>query len=191
MNAWLDNQNLYGDDKRWVVRFAPRVLTAPSKRKRLLELFPDGRTISVVRDPVTWFASARVWSNWNEWAVASAAMEEWIESTEAILQRYEEAPDTTAIVTFEDLVKGTAKTMRRLCRFLGLRWREELAVPTFNCLPIRPNSSFPAQRARVVQEPLERARAISTEDRAFIEAKARPLYDRVATVARAGRGDGT
>jgi hypothetical protein len=61
-NAWLNNQNLYGSEKRWIVGFTPRLIGRPNKVALFRRLYPDGRIISVIRDPVSWFASARRWS---------------------------------------------------------------------------------------------------------------------------------
>ena len=57
-NGWLDNQHLRGREKRWVVAFSPR--RAWNERlDKLFELYPDGRLISILRDPLSWYSSAQ------------------------------------------------------------------------------------------------------------------------------------
>src|SRR5207253_5548814 len=57
-NAWLDNHNLYGADKRWVVAFSPWLATEADDRTRFFTDYPEGRLIRIVRDPCGWYASA-------------------------------------------------------------------------------------------------------------------------------------
>ena len=49
-NAWIDNQNLFAPEKRWVTAFAPRVADSPRKLARFAELYP-GRTARVGGPP--------------------------------------------------------------------------------------------------------------------------------------------
>ena len=57
-NGWLDNQNLYGEDKRWVTAFAARTTMFPGNVEKIFADYPDGRIISIIREPVGWYASA-------------------------------------------------------------------------------------------------------------------------------------
>jgi len=57
-NAWLDNANLYGYDKRWIIGFRGK-LAQGDGHLRFFETYPDGRLIACVRDPRGWFASTR------------------------------------------------------------------------------------------------------------------------------------
>jgi hypothetical protein len=57
-NAWLDNQNLRGAEKRWVVAFSPRRAWGDGL-ETFFRIYPDGRLISILRDPLSWFSSAQ------------------------------------------------------------------------------------------------------------------------------------
>ena len=172
-NGWLDNRNLRGPTpKRWIVAFSPSALTNPRKRERFDELYPDGRVISIVRDPVSWYASAKRWSP--RWERREDAIAAWTEA--ALAARDWHARGRVILVTFEHLLGETQATMRDLATRLGIEHAPELETPTINGLPARANSSFPSDEApRVSDEPLARGRD-DAQDAAWIEREAGALY---------------
>lgn len=181
-NAWLDNGNLLQEPKRWVTGFQPRVL-ASEALGHFWDAYPDGRLISIVRDPAGWFASARIWST--EWRQAEGAMQAWEESTRAAMAVAEERDEQVLLLTFADLVAKTEKTMRRVVRFLGLPFSPTVLVPTFNGLPIRANSSFAGSSTQVSREPLNRARAsLDRADRDYIGRHSQALYEEFVSFQR-------
>jgi hypothetical protein len=194
-NGWLDNQNLYGRSrKKWVTAFTPRLIApgrprsdrAPSMHRleSVRAVYPDGRLISVVRDPVTWYASARLWSHHGEWEKRERAMHTWCDSVQqALTLREQDGEEFIVLVSFEALLKRTSVTMGLLARHLGIRPTDDLQTPTFNGMPIRANSSFAAGRARVSSEPLERAKDVSAEDVAYIRDRAWDLYESALAVS--------
>lgn len=60
-NAWQGYGNMAGS-KRWLVGFEPGVPRSIRRREAIRRLYPDGRAVSIVRDPWSWYASARRWS---------------------------------------------------------------------------------------------------------------------------------
>ena len=56
--AWLNNQNYYGR-KKFIVAYMPAMGIVKENMASFFEVYPDGRLISVVRNPKSWFASAR------------------------------------------------------------------------------------------------------------------------------------
>jgi hypothetical protein len=194
-NAWLDNQNLYGRSrKKWVTAFTPRVIApgwtragrSPSMRKveRFRELYPDGRLVSVVRDPVSWYASARLWSNRNEWGRVEEAIEIWCASVQQALTLFEQqGEDFIVLVSFQDLLKRTNETMNSLGKYLRIRPSRELHQPTFNGMPIRANSSFTAGPPRVSSAPLDRGDQVPADEAAYIRERAWDLFERAEAVA--------
>jgi hypothetical protein len=186
-NAWLDNQNLYGyERKKWVTAFMPRLLAPgkpgrPNVRKleRFREIYPDGRLISIVRDPVSWFASARAWSSRGEWTDRDEAVEAWCASAQrAVTLRESEGEDSILLLAFEDLLVHTGATIRLLAKRLGIQPTGSMMLPTFNSMPIRANSSFAAGHVGVNREPLERGKELSADDAAYIRDRAWDLYER-------------
>jgi hypothetical protein len=181
-NAWLDNQNLYEQQKRWITAFAPRLSMNPRYRGRLKELYPDGRLISIIRDPRSWYASAREWSL--EWHRLETAIGYWREAAELTLELHEELDGRFHVLTFEDLVARTPATMRALAKALGLRFTSQMCEPTFNRMPIKANSSYAVEDTSVMKRPLTRYRdVLESRDIAKIESLAGDLYTRVARLA--------
>src|SRR5262245_45381826 len=77
-NAWLDNQGLRTEQKRWVVAMAPRLLWGESG-PRFFADYPDGRAIVPIRDPVPWYASVSKFKR--EFEEVGRAMELWLYGT--------------------------------------------------------------------------------------------------------------
>ena len=55
--AWINNQSTNGQ-KKFVTVFTPRLSTLKANMEFFFEIYPDGRLISLVRDPKNWFQSA-------------------------------------------------------------------------------------------------------------------------------------
>jgi hypothetical protein len=176
-NAWLDNQNLYGDDKRWVTAFAARTAVAPANREAFFADYPDGRLLGIVREPASWYASASRYQP-SRYGDVADAMPAWRESVEALLDARERHGDRVRLVRFERLVAEPAAVMAELCEYLGLELPPVATVPTFNGRPIRANSSFPVTGTGVLAEPARRGGGLGPEVQQAVQEQAGDLYDR-------------
>jgi len=191
-NAWLDNRNLYEGDKRWVTAFAARLSHHPESVEGLFDTYPDGRLISIVRDPRSWYLSARGYRDIDpserrerDYGTIEAATALWVESSKAMLAARELYGDRFRAVVFEDLLTEPEATMRSLAAYLGIDYDPILIRPTFNGLPIKADSSFAVTGHGVSSEPLTRWRSrLQPEEIAYIEEHALPLYERVVEGAR-------
>ena len=56
-SAWINNQNRNGD-KQFITAFTPRLTMIENNMEAFFSVYPDGRLISIVRDPRNWFPSA-------------------------------------------------------------------------------------------------------------------------------------
>ena len=179
-NAWIDNQNLYTPTpKKWVVCFEPRAIFSSKFRDCFDRIYPDGRVISVVREPASWYVSARNWSL--DWHGVAPAMHEYTEKIQELLRIKEEWGERLAIVEFKDLVQQPADTMRGLHAWLGVPTPAEPPVPTVNGLPIGANSSFKIKDKGVVRDPLKRGRNhLAKAEQRQIEKLSGDLMQRVA-----------
>jgi hypothetical protein len=176
-NAWLDYENLRTGEKRWVVGFEPGVARSPSRRTAVRNVYPDGRVVSIVRDPWSWYASARRWEP--RWADREAALDHWCSVAGGTLnwRRKGKKRREVKIVTFEKLLVETEETMRRIASWIGVEFRPELTRPTFNGRPIKANTSFSDVQTEVSTAPLDRAQGeLSAEEVDYIEARAGELY---------------
>jgi len=176
-NAWLDYQGLY-QPKRYVVGFMPRLSSESASVERFFRDYPDGRLVSVVRDPKAWYVSLRA-KKPHERRDPRDSIGRWKRSTQAALDNLERYGSRVRVIRFEDLVGDTEATMRGLADFLDLPFHEVLTRPTFQGLDIRANSSFSNASQGVIDGPLQRSKELSPDDRALIEAETAALYERV------------
>jgi hypothetical protein len=190
-NAWLDNHNLYGPPKKWVSAFAARLNANARSVQAFFDTYPDGRLVSIVRDPRSWYLSARRYLEVNpspgrtrDYGDIETAVRLWSESTEAMLAARETYGERFYLLTFEGLLADTESAMRGLAEYLGIEWRPSLVEPSFNGLPIKADSSFQVKGHGVNREPLQRFRELLTpEEIAFVDERATPLYERAAELS--------
>jgi DNA uptake protein ComE-like DNA-binding protein len=179
-NGWLDNQNLYGAEKRWVVAFSPRRAWGEGLGK-LFELYPDGRLISILRDPLSWFSSAQ---GRDREADAGELLEHWRRSAHEMLQAGRRYGDRVCIVRFDELVLDTEAAMRRLAAFLEIDFDQRLTTPTFNGYPVGANSSYEVRSTGVVTDPVERYKELlSAEQQEQIRDQCEELHLQVLALA--------
>jgi hypothetical protein len=180
-NAWLDCQGLWELPKRWLAGFCPRLAWGESRARWRVD-YPDGRLVTIVRDPRGWYASAR--SHKQRFGGPEDAVAEWLHGAEEIAAAKRELPDRVFVVTYEGLVLDTEGTMRALAAWLGIDWARSLLVPTFNRRPVPANSSFDMPAGGVRTESLHRWRVeLGDAERALIEERALPAYRNLSSMA--------
>ena len=178
-NAWLDHGR--PSEPRIVTGFEPSAIVHSQRLRCFHELYPDGRLVSVVRDPKSWIVSAaRRNTRYRDRTVAIAT---WRDAVESALTLREQRPDAVAIVPFEALVGETETAVRALAGFLGIEFGDELLTPTFNGQPTKANSSFPVDHSGVIGAPLERRNQLPAEDAAEIDRALGELYERALEAA--------
>jgi hypothetical protein len=183
-NAWLDNQNLRGGEKRWVVAFSPRRAWGDGLDK-FFELYPDGRLMSILRDPESWFTSAQ---GRDPEADPEALIGQWQRSTREMIEAKERYPEPVSVVRFDELVRDTEATMRALATFLGIDFDPVLAIPTFNGYAVGANSSFEVSGTGVVTDPVERYKEIlSASQRKRILGETQELHEQALALVKAPR----
>lgn len=138
--AWLNNQNYYGS-KKFIAAYSSRIEMAGENTESFFDVYPDGRLISLVRNPESWFASAR--KRWpGKYADGGQAVNAWNRSAQAILWNRERYGDRVCLIQFEDLVSKTEAVMRFLAEFLTVEFDDILLEPTFNTFKRKASSVF-------------------------------------------------
>lgn len=184
-SAWQSRQGA-GGAPSWVVGFEPGAIANAQRMDRFAANYPDGRVISVLRDPWTWFVSARRWSK--RFAHVDVALSSWRRSIEQALVHHEERPGWIALVSFDDLALRPGSVLERLCGFLDISFDETLVVPTSNGQPIGDNSSFGAFGGVISTDPVLQRRSLLSDDLAsVIEESAGPLWQRALDVLESQR----
>jgi hypothetical protein len=179
--AWLNNQNNYGQ-KSFITAFTARLAMTKGNMKSFFEIYPDGRLISIIRDPKNWYPSAvrhkpRVCRGIRD------GVDLWKKSAQAMLRNKDRYGDRVCILTFEDLITKTKSVMHYLAEFLGVRFDDVLMIPTFNKYPIRANTSFEVEKNGIIRSTLERYKTLAREELEFIESTSKDLYGQVLSLA--------
>ena len=179
--AWLNNQNSSGP-KKFITAFTARLSMSKDNMDSFFEVYPDGRLISLLRDPKNWYPSAirhkpKICRDIEE------GVELWKKSARAMLLNKERYGDHVRILTFEDLITTTSSVMRYLAEFLEIEFEDILLEPTFNKYPIRANTSFEAEKNGIVESTLNRYKTLTKDELEFIESMTKELYAEVLSSA--------
>lgn len=184
-NAWLDYQNLHARDARLVVGFVPRLVGVADSVDRFFRDYPEGRLISIVRDPCSWFVS---WQRKKpeERPHPESGMPRWKASAEGMLRNRERYGERVRLLRFETLLSETEPTMRGLAEWLGLDFDPILLRPTFQTIDIGANSSDRVEEmAGVLASPLARSSQLPETHTHYIREQTLALYERVLAVTDA------
>jgi hypothetical protein len=165
--AWLSNQNYY-NPKKFVTAYTRKLVLTEENMGSFFEVYPDGRVISLVRDPKSWLPSAR--KRWPEsYADIGQALSAWNDSAQEMSLNRERYGDRVCMITFEDLVSKTRAVMLYLAEFLGIEFDDIFLVPTFNTLPLEVNTSFQGEDHGMRNSHLSRKEAVTAEELNTIE----------------------
>lgn len=137
--AWLDYQN-HGLDKKFVTACSPGLSMQNQAGNNFFEIYPDGRLIFIIRDPVHWFAAASRYEPLIYGDIESA-LGHWKKSVRGIMEAMERFGDRVCVIQFESLIDQIESVMRHLAKFLGISYEEILLKPTFNGIPMQPDES--------------------------------------------------
>ncbi len=176
-NSWLDNHNLYTGPKKIITGFTPRLSMNPDDRAKFFTVYPDGKLLTMIRNPKAWFVSARKHAP-RKYGNIGSAMGLWNRSAEAAIDAKAEYGDSVFVLSYEELVSETEGMMRRLAAYLGIDFHPILMEPTFNAFPIKADSSFPVAGHGVITEPLFRHEELSKEEQSAIEQHTDAIYKR-------------
>ena len=179
--AWLNNQNSTGQ-KRFITAFTARLAMRKGNMESFFGVYPDGRLISLIRDPKNWYPSAirhrpRVCKDIRE------GVDLWKKGAQAMIWNIERYGDRVCIITFEDLITKTKSVMRYMAKFLEIKFNDILLIPTFNKYPIRANTSFEAEQNGIIDSTLNRYKTLTEEELEFIESMSKELYGQVLNLA--------
>ena len=179
--AWVNNQNRHGS-KKFVTAFTPRLAFMETNMASFFKAYPDGRLISVVRDPKNWFPSANR-HQLEKYGEIAKALGQWNESARSMVRNKKRYGDRVCIITFEDLIQRTQSVMHYLADFLNIQFDDILLTPTFNKIPIKPNTSFKLENPGIMISALERYKTLSRKELNIIEELTGEEYAQVLSTA--------
>ena len=150
-SAWLDYQCRYGP-KRFVTGFTSMVALEPESIRRFRQVYPDGWLISILREPLSWYASVKQRALTDKKAKRSPKKRlyggfddieaAYLDNIKAARDNAELFGDRFILLDYQTLVADTETTMQALAARIGLDWHSSLTRQTFNGMPIQPNTSF-------------------------------------------------
>ena len=175
--AWLNNQNTSGN-KKFITAFTARLAMRIDNMESFFEIYPDGRLISIVRDPKNWFPSA-IRHDPVKYGDMRSALGLWRESTQAMTRNREKFGERVCIIKFEDLVSRTEPVMRHLAYFLDIQFDEILLTPTFNRSSIKANTSFEMKQSGILNSTLTRYKTLTDEELEIIDKMTKEEYQKV------------
>jgi hypothetical protein len=153
--AWLDHQRRYGP-KRYVVAFTSMLALAPASMAQFRQVYPDGWLISIIREPLGWYASIKQRSSGAEklkstqrhYAGPEEAEAAYLSNVQAIHDNRALFGDRFLLVDYDALVSDVETTMKAVAGRIGLDWHPSLTNQTFNGMAIQPNTAFNGEGAR-------------------------------------------
>ena len=178
-NTWLNYQNNYGP-KKFITGFTPRLAMVSKSIEAFFSVYPDGRLISIIRDPKNWFPSAhRHNDKKRKYEDIENALRQWIDSAQAMIQNKKNHGPLVSIIRFEDLIRNTEAVMHHLTEFLDIEYDDILLTPTFNNAPIAANTSFKLDNTAIVTSTLNRYKTLSQEELRIVNDMTGDQYQRV------------
>jgi hypothetical protein len=185
--AWLNYQNCCGQ-KKYITAFTARLAMDKKNMESFFEVYPDGRLISVIRDPKNWFPSALRHNEFikrDKYADMKLALSQWRESALATIWNKETYAERVCIIRFEDLIGKTEAVMRFLAGFLDIEFDGSLLIPTFNRFPIKANTSFESEQHGIMKSTLTRHETLSKEELEIINNATQEEYQEILNLISA------
>jgi hypothetical protein len=179
--AWLNNQNFYGP-KKLITAFTPRLSMMEENMQCFFDIYPDGKLISITRDPKNWFPSAcrhNAKIKRTKYLDIELALNQWKECAQAMIRNKNKYGDKVCIIRFEDLISKLESVVRYLAKFLNIEFNPILLKPTFNEFPIAANTSFNPEKPGIMISTLSRYKTLTQEELNMIEKKAEDTYQQV------------
>jgi len=177
--AWLNNHN-GGPGKKYITAFTPRLGARLENIRSFFSVYPDGRLISIVRDPMNWYPSARGHETAkNKYADIRKSLAQWNENALAMVRNKREFGASVLLIRFEDLVGKTEAVMRGVAEFMQIEYHSILLEPTFNKAAIKANTSFRHEDGRILAGTLQRHERLTVEERDVIAATTADVYAQV------------
>jgi hypothetical protein len=184
-NAWIDYQGLYRDpiSVKYCAAFIARLACDVSNIDKFFNDYPDGKILTIVRDPISWFASARkhlpnVYRNLNE------SVTLWKQSASSSLNIIEKYPNKAKLLIFEELLMQPQKIMKMVSDFVGIEFTNTLLIPSFNGMMIKANSSFQAKSFGINKEPFDRRSYLESKEIEDISINCSELYNKAVSVSK-------
>lgn len=154
-NSYLSyNDKKKINKKKIISAFLPRFILKKKNIKIFFQLYPEGKIISIIREPLSWLASATKHSS-TTYSNPNKSLTLWLKSAKFSYEN-KNKDKNILIFTFEELVGNTPDTMKKILKFLNLKFERTLLFPTFNGKKILSDSSFKLVEGKIDKDTLNR-----------------------------------
>ena len=152
---------------RYVVGFLPRLALNPRHVAKFFQDYPDGRLVSIMRDPADWFVSRRAHTKEGEvrYGEIEEEMAVWNRMAENISTYESTYGERFLLLSFKELVTDREGTIRRVCEWCGIDFDLCLLDQTFDGKQINPNTNFRDPPGQLTDAVLERKNLLAEQDR--------------------------
>ena len=146
----------------------PRLASRPQSIAGFFRDYPDGRLISIIRDPADWFASRRAHTKNGEvrYGDVRGEMTLWNQMAAQAFHYIKDHGDRFLLLSFKELVSDRDTTMRRISAWSGIDFDPSLLSQTFDSKSIHPNTNFNDPPERLTEAVFERKQSLTDEERA-------------------------
>jgi sulfotransferase family protein len=151
----------------YVAGFVPRLASRSESVASFFNDYPDGRLVSIIRDPADWFASRRAHTKLGEVRYGDVREEIalWNQMAARALQYRKDYGDRFLLLSFKELVSDREGTMRRICAWSGIEFHPSLLSQTFDGKLIHPNTNFDDPPERLAEAVLDRKQRLTDDER--------------------------
>ena len=181
--AWVNNQNVIGE-KKFVTGFTPVLANVATNMESYFEIYPEGRLISVIRDPKSWYRTAKR-GNLDRYGDIRQAIGEWNESAGGMLRNKERYGGQVCIIRFEDLTSRTEALTRYVAEFLDIRFDDILLTPTFNKIPLKSSRVCKFEDHKIMSRAFSSNKDLAQEELKIIDEMTGGVYEQVLERATA------
>ncbi len=176
-NAYLNyNHSNFYDAYKFISVTIPGLTTNLNSIKGFLNDYPEGKIFVLIRDPFLWWNSARKHTKRLE-KYGLSRYEKSLENTKLACHEYK---NNVFALSFDNLVKDTDNSMRKLLRCAGLEFNKISLYPSNFPYYAMDNSTFgPKKTKTILKEKLDRDLDLPEVDQNFIQKNIYPLYQEV------------
>jgi len=154
-------------DAVFVAGFVPTLAIHRESVAGFFEDYPDGRLISIIRDPADWLASRRAHTKQGvvRFDDVGKEMGLWGQMAGNALRYQRLYGERFLLLSFKELVADREGTMRRICAWSGIDFDPSLLDQTFDGRPISPNTNFDDSPERLADAVLDRKERLADVER--------------------------
>ena len=161
--AWPGGQTV---NPRYVAGFIPSMAQSPASIANFFSDYPDGRLITLIRNPVDWFASRRAHTDKGvvRYGDLDVEIASWNRMARLALGYHRKYAGKMMLLSFRELVIDRERVMRRFAQWCCIDFDAALLSQTFARRTILPNTNFNDSFEQLPSTVLERSSELTATE---------------------------